>query len=98
MHSVIGCLFIYVYICMHFSSCLLPCLHPMHLTGDLKLSAATVNSLRAGIGETRGKLSVRRKKKVPLVSGTHVGFLCTYAPHTASYLPEQVHTDDCRLH
>lgn len=65
-----------------FSACLLFCLLSVHLTGDLKLSASTDNSLRAGIDEATGKLSVRMREKLPLVSGTHVGFLCTHTSHS----------------
>lgn len=69
-----------------FSSLLLLCSRSAHVTGDLKLSAATDNSLRAGIDEATGKLSVRMSQKLPLVSGTHVGFLCTHAAASHRFL------------
>lgn len=94
-------LFMSSYLSLAFS--LLPgCLsaHPrvVHLTGDLKLSAATDNSLRAGIDEATGKLSVRmREKNAAGLRDTCRNFTYTCASHSRlfTWTREQVHTDDC---
>lgn len=80
-------------------ACLPACPRFVLLTGDLKLSAATDNSLRAGIDEATGKLSVRMREQMPLVSGTRRIFMYTCASHSRlfTFTREQVHTDDCAL-
>lgn len=83
-------IYVIVFFLSLFSSCLPACPRFVLLTGNLKLSAATDNSLRAGLDEATGKLSVRMREQMPLVSGTHVGFSCTHAPHTAAYLHGRV--------